>query len=91
MLLEIWFFDQLRTQEQLGYSVDVSTKIVAGKTGLQFTVQSANHSPEALYARYQAFYQQAWQQLQKFKEKREFAAWQRGLLKGLCEKPSGLS
>ncbi|MEW9808961.1 MAG: pitrilysin [Candidatus Symbiodolus clandestinus] len=91
MLLETWFFDQLRTQEQLGYSVDVSTKTVAGKTGLQFTVQSANHSPEALYARYQTFYQQAWQQLQKLKEKREFAAWQRGLLKGLREKLSSLS
>ncbi|MFT8258675.1 MAG: pitrilysin [Candidatus Symbiodolus clandestinus] len=91
MLLGTWFFDQLRTQEQLGYSVDVSTKTVAGKTGLQFTVQSANHSPEALYARYQAFYQQAWQQLQKLKEKREFSAYQRDLLKSLRIKPTSLN
>jgi protease-3 len=89
-LLGTWFFDQLRTQEQLGYIVSVGTSYVGGKTGLQFTVQSNGHTPAQLYQRYQAFYQQAWQQLQKLKEPREFAHYQRGLLKQLQHEPSSL-
>lgn len=90
-LLETWFFDQLRTQEQLGYVARVDTHCLGKQTGLQFTVQSNGHTPAQLYQRYQAFYQQAWQQLQKLKEPREFAAYQRGLLKGLQKKPTTLS
>lgn len=90
-LLETWFFDQLRTQEQLGYVVSVDTHRVGKQTGLQFTVQSELHTPAQLYQRYQAFYQQAWQRLQKLKDPREFAAYQRGLLKALQRKPSTLS
>lgn len=90
-LLGTWFFDQLRTQEQLGYVAYVSTHSVGKQYGLQFTVQSNGHTPAQLYQRYQAFYQQAWQQLQKLKEPREFAAYQRGLLKELQEKPDTLS
>lgn len=90
-LLGTWFFDQLRTQEQLGYVVSVDTRCVGKQTGLQFTVQSNGHTPAQLYQRYQAFYQQAWQQLQKLKEPREFAAYQRGLLKRLQQKPTTLT
>jgi protease III len=64
---------------------------VVKQTGLRFTVRSNGHMPAALYQCYQTFYQQAWQQLQKLKEPREFAAYQHGLFKGLQEKPTILS
>ncbi|CAM9884135.1 unnamed protein product [Ectocarpus sp. 4 AP-2014] len=48
-------YDQLRTKEQLGYSVGCSTRVTCGVLGFCITVQSAAYAPAHLYARVRAF------------------------------------
>lgn len=49
------FFDQLRTKEQLGYNVSTDVKVTAEVSGLVFALQAANHAPDYLEARVEAF------------------------------------
>ena len=42
------FFDQLRTKEQLGYSLDIGLRLTHGVLGFAARVQSAEHPPEYL-------------------------------------------
>ncbi|CAN0250589.1 unnamed protein product [Ectocarpus sp. 12 AP-2014] len=48
-------YDQLRTKEQLGYSVGCSTRVTCGVLGFCITAQSAAYAPAHLYARVRAF------------------------------------
>lgn len=48
-------YDQLRTKEQLGYSVGGSARVTCGVLGFCVTVQSAAYGPAHLYARVRAF------------------------------------
>ncbi|CAM9795347.1 unnamed protein product, partial [Ectocarpus fasciculatus] len=48
-------YDQLRTKEQLGYSVGCSTRETYGVLGFCVTAQSAAYAPAHLYARVRAF------------------------------------
>lgn len=48
-------YDQLRTKEQLGYSVGGSARVTCGVLGFCITVQSAAYGPAHLYARVRAF------------------------------------
>lgn len=49
------FFDQLRTKEQLGYSVGCSPRVTCGVLAFCVTVQSAAYGPAHLYSRVRAF------------------------------------
>lgn len=51
-----WFFDQLRSNEQLGYLVGVFPSYISESVGLGFAVQSNQYDPAYLLKRYQAFY-----------------------------------
>ena len=51
-----WFYDQLRSNEQLGYVVSVSSFDISNSSGIGFLIQSNEHDPAYLNERYQAFY-----------------------------------
>ncbi|GBG78735.1 hypothetical protein CBR_g27959 [Chara braunii] len=48
-------FDQLRTKEQLGYSVECSVRVTQTVMGLCFRVQSAEYHPRHVHSRIDAF------------------------------------
>lgn len=48
-------YDQLRTKEQLGYSVSCSPRVTCGVLGFCLTAQSAAYGPAHLYRRVCAF------------------------------------
>lgn len=49
------FYDQLRTKEQLGYSVSCSPRVTSGVLGFCCAAQSAAYGPAYLYSRIRAF------------------------------------
>ncbi|XP_078435815.1 insulinase (Peptidase family M16) family protein [Wolffia australiana] len=49
------YFNQLRTKEQLGYTVDCSTRMTYRVLGFCFTVQSPKYTPSHLHRRITAF------------------------------------
>lgn len=54
-VMEEPLFDQLRTKEQLGYSVSCSPRVTCGVLGFCVSAQSAAYGPAHLYARVRAF------------------------------------
>lgn len=48
-------YDQLRTKEQLGYSVSCALRVTFGVLGFCVTAQSAAYGPAHLYRRIRAF------------------------------------
>ncbi|MBE8597514.1 pitrilysin [Xenorhabdus sp. BG5] len=58
-ILSPWFYDQLRTKEQLGYAVFAFNGNIGKQWGLGFLLQSNSKQPDYLHQRYQSFYQQA--------------------------------
>ncbi|CAM9645016.1 unnamed protein product [Chrysoparadoxa australica] len=58
-LLEFWMeeplYDQLRTREQLGYSVGCGFTVTDNCLGFRIKAQSASHAPSHLYSRVIAF------------------------------------
>lgn len=90
-ILHDWFFEKLRTEEQLGYLAYVSNFKFGEQYGLYFVLQSKDKSPAQIYQRYEEFYQQAWRWLQRLQDPHEFYSWQRYLLKQLEEKPTNLA
>ena len=63
-ILEEPFFDQLRTQEQLGYIVRAGTKKTYNTYGLTFTIQSAIMTPDKMAQRIEQFIQTEWTNIQ---------------------------
>ena len=55
-MISPWFFDQLRTNEQLGYAVFAGPVTVGDFAGMSFIVQSNQYDPAYLFKRYQEFY-----------------------------------
>ena len=55
-IMSPWFFDQLRSNEQLGYIVGVFPFYISESVGLGFAVQSNQYDPDYLLKRYQAYF-----------------------------------
>lgn len=55
-IISPWFYDQLRTNEQLGYAVFAIPFRVGESSGLGFLIQSNQYDPDYLLKRYQNFY-----------------------------------
>ncbi|MWN89484.1 pitrilysin [Gilliamella sp. Pra-s65] len=55
-IISPWFYDQLRTNEQLGYAVFASPVSVGDSVGMSFIIQSNQYDPAYLFKRYQEFY-----------------------------------
>ncbi|HLV48242.1 MAG TPA: pitrilysin [Aliidiomarina sp.] len=54
-LMHTRFFNQLRTEEQLGYAVGVTSLRLQGKPGLAFYIQSPVRGPDDLITRFESF------------------------------------
>lgn len=57
--LEASFFNELRTEQQLGYAVRATAYPVAHVPGMLFVVQSASHDADAVLQAMQAYFNQA--------------------------------
>lgn len=55
-IISPWFYDQLRSQEQLGYAVFSLPVNVGDSSGIGFLIQSNQYDPAYLNGRYKAFY-----------------------------------
>ncbi|CAK9884340.1 MAG: Protease 3 [Candidatus Erwinia impunctatus] len=85
-IIQPWFYNQLRTEEQLGYAVFTFPGTVGRQWGIGFLLQSNVKQPAALLARFQAFYPVAEARLQALKEE-EFSQYQRALINDLEQRP----
>lgn len=81
-------FDQLRTQEQLGYVVSTSTKIAASAIALDIQIQSTR-SPWFLEERIEAFLEQ-FRDILAGMTTEYFEAKKDGLIVRLLERPKNL-
>ncbi|OCG60005.1 pitrilysin [Gilliamella sp. GillExp13] len=68
-IISPWFFDQLRTNEQLGYAVFAEPITVGDSSGMSFIIQSNQYDPAYLIKRYQEFYPVMLNKLQALSKK----------------------
>lgn len=88
-ILQPWFYDQLRTQEQLGYAVFTYPAVIGKQSGIGFLLQSNSKDPAYLYQRYQAFYAQADKRLAALAES-DFDQYRQALVEQLRQRPQTL-
>ncbi|PHM36672.1 pitrilysin [Xenorhabdus innexi] len=89
-ILSPWFYDQLRTTEQLGYAVFAFNTRVGEQWGLGFLLQSNSKQPDYLHKRYQSFYQLAKKKLQAMSDA-EFEQYKTALLTEMRQPPQTFS
>lgn len=85
-----WYFDDLRTDKQLGYVVYAPNKSIGKTSGLQFLVQSPTASIEQIMQHNQRFFAETLEKLNKMNEA-EFKQYQASLLEILRHKPESLA
>ncbi len=89
-IIQPWFYDQLRTEEQLGYAVFAFPMPVGRQWGLGFVLQSNSKQPDYLYQRYLAFYLQAEKRLRDMKPA-DVEQYKQGLINQLMQRPQTLN
>lgn len=85
-VIKPWFYDQLRTEEQLGYAVFAYQATMGEQSGLGFLLQSNAKPPVYLNERYNAFYQQAYARLKKLSEA-EFNQYKQAIITEFKQPP----
>lgn len=88
-IIQPWFYNQLRTEEQLGYAVFAFSMNVGRQWGLGFLLQSSDKQPAFLWKRYQAFFPQAEKKLRAMKPE-EFAQIQQAVIAQVLQAPQTL-
>jgi protease-3 len=88
-IVQPWFYNQLRTEEQLGYAVFAFSMNVGRQWGLGFLLQSSDKPPAYLWQRYQAFFPQAEAKLRAMKPE-EFAQIQQAVISQITQAPQTL-
>ncbi|MGK3128137.1 pitrilysin [Pantoea sp. C8B4] len=88
-IIQPWFYNQLRTQEQLGYAVFSYQMPIGRQWGIGFLLQSNSKQPAYLMQRFEAFYPQAEQRLRDMKPE-DFAQYQQALINDLKQRPQTL-
>ncbi|MGF6269951.1 protease-3 [Lelliottia nimipressuralis] len=88
-IIQPWFYNQLRTEEQLGYAVFAFSMNVGRQWGLGFLLQSSDKQPAYLWQRYQAFFPQAEEKLRKMTPE-EFAQIQQAVIVQVQQAPQTL-
>lgn len=88
-IIQPWFYNQLRTEEQLGYAVFAFSMNVGRQWGLGFLLQSSDKQPAYLWQRYQAFFPQAEAKLRAMKPE-EFAQIQQAVIARVMQPPQTL-
>lgn len=88
-IIQPWFYNQLRTQEQLGYAVFAFQIPVGRQWGVGFLLQSNSKQPGQLLERYKAFYPVAETRLRSMSNS-EFAQYQQAMINELKQRPQTL-
>jgi protease-3 len=88
-IIQPWFYNQLRTEEQLGYAVFAFSMNVGRQWGLGFLLQSSDKQPAYLWQRYQAFFPQMEAKLRAMKPE-EFAQIQQAVIAQVMQPPQTL-
>ncbi|PHI32099.1 pitrilysin [Budvicia aquatica] len=88
-IIQPWFYNQLRTEEQLGYAVFAFPMSVGRQSGIGFLLQSNNQTPAYLEQRYLNFYQMADKRLSELKEA-DFNQYKQALINELEQRPQTL-
>ncbi|QKJ88484.1 Pitrilysin [Paramixta manurensis] len=88
-IIQPWFYNQLRTEEQLGYAVFAFQMSVGRQWGIGFLLQSNSKQPAYLLTRYQAFYPTAEKRLRAM-SREDFAQYQQALINELKQRPQTL-
>lgn len=89
-IIQPWFYNQLRTQEQLGYAVFAFAVPVGRQWGLGFLLQSSDRQPAALWKRYEAFFASVENRLRTLPAD-QFAQVRQGLINDLLAPPQTLA
>ncbi|QZN95324.1 pitrilysin [Symbiopectobacterium purcellii] len=89
-IIQPWFYNQLRTEEQLGYAVFSFPTIVGRQFGIGFLLQSNSQQPAYLYQRYLDFFQKAKPRLRAIKAD-EFEQYKQALITELSERPQTMN
>lgn len=89
-IIQPWFYNQLRTQEQLGYAVFAFSMTVGRQWGLGFLLQSSDKQPAYLWQRYNAFFGETEKRLRTISPQ-EFAQIQQAVISQMQQQPQTLS
>lgn len=89
-IVQPWFYNQLRTEEQLGYAVFAFSMNVGRQWGMGFLLQSSDKQPKFLWQRFQAFFPTAEAKLRAMKPE-EFAQIQQAVISQMQQAPQTLS
>ncbi|EOC0586206.1 pitrilysin [Cronobacter sakazakii] len=88
-IISPWFYNQLRTQEQLGYAVFAFPMPVGRQWGIGFLLQSSEKQPDYLWKRYQAFFPQVESRLRTLNAQ-DFAHIQQSIINDMQQAPQTL-
>lgn len=88
-IVQPWFYNQLRTEEQLGYAVFAFPINVGRQWGMGFLLQSNEKQPAWLWERYKTFFPTAEARLRAMKPE-EFAQIQQGVIAQMLQAPQTL-
>nr|WP_318383851.1 pitrilysin [uncultured Enterobacter sp.] len=88
-IIQPWFYNQLRTEEQLGYAVFAFPMSVGRQWGMGFLLQSSDKQPAFLWDRYKAFFPTAEAKLRAMTPE-EFAQIQQGVIAQVTQAPQTL-
>lgn len=89
-IIQPWFYNQLRTQEQLGYVASAFPAAIGRQWGVGFVLQSSDKQPAFLYQRFTAFYPQIEQKLRDLSIA-DFAQIKQGVIGMIQQAPQTLS
>lgn len=84
------FYDQLRTNEQLGYAVFTLPAKIGENTGIAFLIQSNNANPHVLQQRFEAFYPQIQTKMNALTPE-SFEQYKQSLITELTDAPQTLT
>lgn len=85
-IIQPWFYDQLRTNEQLGYAVFTFKAGLGDQWGIGFLLQSNVKTPDYLNTRYQEFYSTALDKLKKLPAQ-EFEQYKQSIITEMKQPP----
>jgi len=88
-IIQPWFYNQLRTEEQLGYAVFAFPMSIGRQWGMGFLLQSSDRQPAYLWQRYQAFFPTAEARLRAMKPE-EFEQIRQGVIAQMLQAPQTL-
>ena len=88
-IVQPWFYNQLRTEEQLGYAVFAFSMNIGRQWGMGFLLQSNDKQLAFLWQRFKAFFPTAEQKLRGMKPE-EFAQLQQAVIADMLQAPQTL-